>query len=175
MTDPVSEAVAHYPLSHPLRVRWAEVDAQQVVFNGHYLMYADVCCTEYFRAAGVAQWTGPATSGPATPGPATSGAATPGTGEPGEENADEVLDYYVVRATLDYKASARFDDLLTLRGRISRLGNSSFTFECRIEREGVWLCTAEVTSVNAFAGASRPLPAHFRAAVSAFEAQSGPS
>lgn len=155
MTDPVSEAVAHYPLSFPLRVRWAEVDAQQVVFNGHYLMYADVCCTEYFRAAGVAQWTGP---------------AVPGAENSLDEDTDEVLDYYVVRATLDYKASARFDDLLTLRGRISRLGNSSFTFECRIERGGVWLCTAEVTSVNAYAGASKPLPAHFRAAVLAFEA-----
>ena len=155
MTDPVSEAVTHYPLSFPLRVRWAEVDAQQVVFNGHYLMYADVCCTEYFRAAGVAQWTGP---------------AVPGAENSLDEDTDEVLDYYVVRATLDYKASARFDDLLTLRGRISRLGNSSFTFECRIEREGVWLCTAEVTAVNAYAGASRPLPAHFRAAVLVFEA-----
>jgi acyl-CoA thioester hydrolase len=150
MTDPVS-ATASYPLNYPLRVRWAEVDAQQVVFNGHYLMYADVCCTEYFRAAGVAQWTGP---------------AAPGAGGP-----DEVLDYYVVRATLDYRASARYDDLLTLRGRISRLGNSSFTFECRIEREGTWLCTAEVTSVNAHGGVSRPLPAHFRAAVLAFEAR----
>ena len=163
MTDPVSETAVvavhvppvavHYPLSCPLRVRWAEVDAQQVVFNGHYLMYADVCCTEYFRAAGVAQWTS---------------LAAPGM----KENTDEMLDYYVVRATLDYRASARFDDLLTLRGRISRLGNSSFTFECRIERGGVWLCTAAVTSVNAHAGASRPLPAHFRAAVLAFEARS---
>ncbi|WP_407541288.1 thioesterase family protein [Deinococcus radiomollis] len=157
MTDPISEVAvhlpavaAHYPLSCPLRVRWAEVDAQGVVFNGHYLMYADVCCTEYFRAAGLPQWSGPAASG----------------------KAADTLDYYVVRATLDYKASARFDDLLTLRGRISRLGSSSFTFECRIERDGVWLCTAEVISVNAHAGAARPLPEHFRAAVLAFESRS---
>ena len=24
-----------------LRVRWVEIDAQQIVFNGHYLMYFD--------------------------------------------------------------------------------------------------------------------------------------
>jgi acyl-CoA thioester hydrolase len=35
---------------HPLRVRWAEVDPQSIVFNGHYLTYADVAITEYFRA-----------------------------------------------------------------------------------------------------------------------------
>ena len=37
----------------PLRVRWAEVDLQGVVFNGHYLAYCDVCVTEYWRAIGM--------------------------------------------------------------------------------------------------------------------------
>ena len=37
----------------PLRVRWAEVDKQGVVFNAHYLLYCDVCVTEYWRAVGV--------------------------------------------------------------------------------------------------------------------------
>jgi acyl-CoA thioester hydrolase len=37
----------------PLRVRWAEVDLQGVVFNGHYLTYCDVCVTEYWRAIGM--------------------------------------------------------------------------------------------------------------------------
>ena len=158
MTEPASGPVpapvppSAYPFSHPLRVRWAEVDAQGVVFNGHYLLYADICCTEYFRAAGTPQW----------------GAAPP-SGRP-----EDALDYYVVRATLDYKAPARFDDLLTLRGRISRLGRSSFTFECRMERGGEQLCTAEVVSVNAHAGASRPLPDHFREAVLAFEGRPHP-
>lgn len=31
---------------HPLRVRWAEVDMQGIVFNGHYLTYFDVAFTE---------------------------------------------------------------------------------------------------------------------------------
>ena len=33
-----------------LRVRWAEVDMQKIVFNGHYLMYIDTAMTDYWRA-----------------------------------------------------------------------------------------------------------------------------
>ena len=35
---------------HRLRVRWAEVDIQKIVFNAHYLTYADCAMTEYWRA-----------------------------------------------------------------------------------------------------------------------------
>ncbi|WP_258867994.1 thioesterase family protein [Alkalilimnicola ehrlichii] len=38
---------------HPLRVRWVEVDAQGIVFNGHYLTYFDIAATEYFREIGI--------------------------------------------------------------------------------------------------------------------------
>ena len=43
-----------FSFSHSLRVRWAEADMQGIVFNGHYLTYADVGITEYFRAMGQA-------------------------------------------------------------------------------------------------------------------------
>jgi ABC-type branched-subunit amino acid transport system permease subunit len=45
-----SSTLADFVFTTPLRVRWAEVDMQAVVFNGHYLTYADVCATEYWRA-----------------------------------------------------------------------------------------------------------------------------
>ena len=32
---------------HRLRVRWAEVDIQKIVFNAHYLTYADCAMTDY--------------------------------------------------------------------------------------------------------------------------------
>ena len=35
-----------------LRVRWAEIDAQKIVFNGHYLMYFDTAVAGYWRALG---------------------------------------------------------------------------------------------------------------------------
>jgi acyl-CoA thioester hydrolase len=37
---------------HPLRVRWAECDAQGIVFNVNYFLYFDVGMTEYLRALG---------------------------------------------------------------------------------------------------------------------------
>ena len=43
-------ARSDFRFSEPLRVRWAEVDAQGIVFNGHYLAYFDVGVTEYYRA-----------------------------------------------------------------------------------------------------------------------------
>ena len=85
----------------PLRVRWAEVDMQAVVFNGHYLTYADVCATEYWRAIGV---------------PYPSGFAELG------------IDAFVRKASVEYHAPARYDDDLLVCGRIARLGRSSAVF-----------------------------------------------
>ena len=42
-----------FKFSHQLRVRWSEVDAQGVVFNPHYLTFADIAVTEYYRAIGM--------------------------------------------------------------------------------------------------------------------------
>jgi len=85
----------------PLRVRWAEVDMQAVVFNGHYLTYADVCLTEYWRAIGVPYPAG---------------------------FADLGIDAFVRKATVEYHAPARYDDELLACGRAARLGRSSATF-----------------------------------------------
>ena len=30
-------------------MRWAEIDSQKIVFNGHYLMYLDTAVTGYWR------------------------------------------------------------------------------------------------------------------------------
>lgn len=38
---------------HSIRVRYAEVDAQGVVFNAHYLTYCDEAVTRWWVAAGV--------------------------------------------------------------------------------------------------------------------------
>jgi len=41
-----------FTFTHPLRVRWAECDAQGIVFNVNYFLYFDVGMTEYMRALG---------------------------------------------------------------------------------------------------------------------------
>lgn len=44
---------AAFSLLHPLRVRWAECDAQGIVFNVNYFLYFDVAMTEWLRALGL--------------------------------------------------------------------------------------------------------------------------
>ena len=41
---------------HPLRVRWSECDAQQIVFNANYFLYYDIAIWEWTRALGYAGW-----------------------------------------------------------------------------------------------------------------------
>ena len=81
-----------------LRVRWAEIDAQQIVFNGHYLMYFDTAVAGYWRALAM----------------------------PYAETMDELGgDLFVRKATLEYHGSARYDDVLDIGMRCARIGNSS--------------------------------------------------
>jgi len=93
---------------HSLRVRFAETDLQGIVFNGNYLTYYDVAWTEYFRAVGLT-WQDLLSLG-----------------------ADTVL----ARTTMEFKAPARFDDVLEVYTRVSKIGNSSITFEFEIYVQG---------------------------------------
>ncbi|WAF86030.1 acyl-CoA thioesterase [Metapseudomonas otitidis] len=129
---------------HPLRVRWAEVDPQGIVFNGHYLTYADVAITEYFRALGVRY--------------------------PQDLIANDG-DFFAVRTLLEYLSPARFDDELTLGIRTRRLGGSSLTFALGIWRGEEALTSGEIVYVHADATTrrSRPLPAWLREKVRGFE------
>lgn len=133
-----------FHFSHPLRVRWAEADMQGIVFNGHYLTYADVGITEYFRAMGQAY-----------------------SGETGVHGSD----FFAVRTLLEYRSPARFDDLLDIQVRIARLGNTSMQFLIGIYRGEELLVNGEIVYVHADQSSRRPspIPASFRAAVSGFE------
>ena len=95
-----------YEFYHPLRVRYAETDAQGHVFFGHYLSYFDVGLIEYMRAIGYHY-----------PDMVASG-----------------VDMYYVEATCQYKGRACFDDLLHVHTRIGHIGNTSFAFEFAIHR-----------------------------------------
>ncbi|MBI5789849.1 MAG: acyl-CoA thioesterase [Rhodocyclales bacterium] len=137
--------MAAFRLRHPLRVRWAEIDAQGIVFNGHYLTWFDIGITEYWRAIGL---------------PYPEGIA--GTGG----------DLFAVRSVINYHASARFDELLDICVRAARLGNSSMTFEMAVFRGDERLVSGEMVYVNADpkSRTSRALPEKLRAAIEAWEA-----
>lgn len=133
-----------FRFSTPLRVRWAEVDIQGIVFNGHYLTYADVGITEYFRAL---RETDPV----------------------GNITASE---FFAVRTLLEYQAPARFDDLLDIHVRLARLGNSSMQFAIGIYRGQELLVKGEIVYVHADTESRRPrtIGQRFRDSIHAFEA-----
>ncbi len=128
-----------------LRVRWAEIDAQQIVFNGHYLMYFDTAISGWWR-------------GMALPYAATM-AALQG-------------DFFVRKSNLEYHASARLDDLIDVGVRLARFGNSSMLLQCAVFRGDQLLVEGELVYVFADPASqtSRPVPQAFRDVVLAFEA-----
>lgn len=134
---------------HTLRVRWAEVDKQDIVFNGHYLTYFDVAITEYWRAIGAAY-----------------PAITERWGS----------DLFVVKAAIEYHGPARYDDVLDIGARIARIGNSSMHFTLGIFRGDLHLIGGELIYVNADPATrkSRPVPAGLRDLIEGFESGAAP-
>jgi len=135
----------NYRFSHRLRVRWSEVDLQQIVFNGHYLNYFDSAISDYWR-----------------------GLALP------YQAAMQRLggDLYVRKASLEYLGSARFDDLLDVALRCEHVGNTSLRLRCAVFRGEKLLVTGELVYVFADPAtqSSRPVPAELREMLLDFEA-----
>ena len=81
---------------------------------------------------------------------------------------------FVMRAsTVEYHAPARFDDLLEIFVRVSRIGRTSVTYECAACRlsDDALMVTGQQTLVLIEVGSRRPTPVpdDLRAAVRAFE------
>ena len=129
---------------HALRVRWAEVDMQQIVFNGHYLMYFDTALADYWRALAL----------------------------PYAESMQHFGgDLYVRKATLDYQGSARYDDVLDIGIRCTRIRTSSLLFHGAVLRGNDLLVSGELVYVFADPATptSRPVPAALREVLEGFE------
>jgi YbgC/YbaW family acyl-CoA thioester hydrolase len=135
---------SQFRLLDRLRVRWAEIDAQHIVFNAHYLMYIDTAIAAYWRAMAMPY--------------AQTMAALGG-------------DLFVRKASLEYLGSARYDDMLDIGVRCERIGNSSMTFAAAVFRSDKALVAAELVYVFADpqAQAARPVPPALREALQAFE------
>ena len=135
---------ADFRFFHRLRVRSAEVDAQKIVFNMHYLMYFDTALADYWRALGL-------------PYEATLRAMDG--------------DLYLKKATVEFHASARSDDLLAVALQCSGIGTSSLTFKGAIFRDGQLLTSSELIYVFAdpVTQTARPIPAALCHAFAAYE------
>ncbi|HSW09153.1 YbgC/FadM family acyl-CoA thioesterase [Aquabacterium sp.] len=134
-----------YRFTERLRVRWAEVDMQKIVFNGHYLMYFDTAVAGYWRAMAM----------------------------PYSDTMHYLEgDLYARKATVEYNASARYEDLLDVGVRTVRIGTSSMVLGCGVFRGDELLVSGELVYVFADPATqtSRPVPQQLRDVLQAFEA-----
>ncbi|HMC15136.1 MAG TPA: YbgC/FadM family acyl-CoA thioesterase [Albitalea sp.] len=128
-----------------LRVRWAEIDAQKIVFNGHYLMYIDTAIAGYWRAMAM----------------------------PYAQTMEYLAgDLFVRKATLEYEGSARYDDVIDVGIRCARIGNSSMLFSAGVFRHDELLVSGELVYVFADpqSQSSKPVPQELRDLLQGFEA-----
>ena len=102
-------AITDFNLIYPIRVRWSEIDSQNIVFNGHYLNYFDIAITEYWRAVGVPY--------------------------PDGFVQKHGCDLFAVKATVEYHGSARFDEVIQVCARAVKIGRSSITMQMAIYRQ----------------------------------------
>lgn len=133
-----------FRFAHRLRVRWVEVDMQQIVFNGHYLIYFDTAIADYWRALGL----------------------------PYQASMQRLGgDLYVRKAGVEYHASARYDELLEVCIRCEAIGNSSIRFVAAIFRAEQLLISGELVYVFADPATqtSRPVPAALREILLGYE------
>ena len=130
---------------HRLRVRWAEVDRQDVVFNGHYFLYFDVAIAEYWRAIGF--------------------------NYPADIVEKFGTDIYAVKAAAEFHGSATYDDAIDVGCRVGRIGRSSIQFLFGIWRGDEHITSGELVYVNADPKAkkSAPWPEAFKRAILQYE------
>lgn len=83
-----------------VRVRYAECDAQLVVFNARYGDFVDMAVTEYIRALFGSY----------------------------QNVMDQGYDYQVVRLVTEFKSPAKFDEVLAISVEAEKVGNTSLTY-----------------------------------------------
>jgi acyl-CoA thioester hydrolase len=118
---------------HVLRVRYAEVDYQGIVYFAHYATYFDVAIHEFFRAL---------------PYDYTAIRNTSGT------------DFNIVRSVVEYRRPLRFDEAFEVEVALGRIGRTSLTFApaIRVAGEAEPRATGEVVWVHADQATMRAVP-----------------
>jgi len=129
-----------------VRVRNYEIDWQGIVHNANYLLYCEVGRLEYFKNIGLPV---------------------------DMHSINESSKIVLVRNEIDYKQSAKFDDLLNVYTRVSFIKNTSFGVEGMLEREKSGELIAENVAYHVWLDSStdRPkqVPESFRNLVRKFE------
>lgn len=137
--------------SLPITPRYAEVDQQGVVFNGHYLTWFDEACTGFLDHLDVTY-----------PGLIASG-----------------YDIQVVHSEIDFSAPVRWRDTVGVEVHCERIGSTSFTlgFNVMRSKDGESERQTAVRGHNVYVvvstedWAKRPIPALLREALTSVERQ----
>jgi acyl-CoA thioester hydrolase len=101
-----------------IRVRYAEIDGQGVVFNAHWLTYFDDSCTRFMESLGF-----------------------------GPDFWVSEFDVMLVKATLEWSGPARFDEWIDIVVEPVRLGTKSFDLRYTAAVGERPACTAVITYV----------------------------
>ena len=125
---------------HRIRVRYAEIDGQGVVFNAHWLTYFDDSCTRFMESLGF-----------------------------GPDFWVSEFDVMLVKASLEWAGPARFDEWIDIVVEPTRIGTKSFDLRYTASVGERPTCTGAVTYVAIQPGSntSVELPPQVRAALEA--------
>ena len=114
-----------WPHRERIKVRYQEVDLQNVVFNAHYMGWCDIATAAWFHDA--LGWTG----------------------------VDDDLDWMLVKAQLEWQGSATYGDSVDVDCGIARWGNTSLDVAFRGTVAGRPVFTALITYVCIVPGSTK--------------------
>ena len=126
------------------RVGFSDTDAQGIVYYGRYMPYFDTARVEFHRHIDLLR-----------------------------TSAEEERQFVMRASTIEYLAPARFDDLIEVFIRVSRIGRTSVTYEFAAYRvdDDVLMVTANQTLVLVDLDERKacPIPDWYRERISEFE------
>lgn len=127
---------------HALRVRYHECDPQGIVFNANYVAYVDVALTELWREA---------------------------FGSYEQVVTDHGIDLVVGSVTIDFRSSARPDEVIDVGLTLESIGTTSITTAIDIRRDGHPIVAGSIrhVCVDARTLAKAPVPEAVRTALEA--------
>jgi acyl-CoA thioester hydrolase len=115
---------------HRVRPRYAEVDAQGVVFNAHWLTYFDEACTRFLEHLDF----------------------------PPAVAFFRDFDLMIVKAVLEWQGPAGFDDHVDIAVEPARLGTKSLDVRYTATVEGRTACMGTITYVSVKPGTHESVP-----------------
>jgi acyl-CoA thioester hydrolase len=111
-------------------VRFVECDQQGVVFNAHYLVWADEAVNAWWDERGV----------------------------PWSDLQERGVEYFVIASALEWRSSARWGETVEVDADLEKIGRTSLTLRFTIRVGDRLCCEVRTTYVCAAEGTPTPWP-----------------